>query len=908
MMKLLAFLFLASSLLAQTTFNKVLVRTNQTVDFVGAANSSLAIVAPYTTASYATGNYGSSSGETSFEFLNGGTNYRIRQTGTIRQVKLSIGSVAGVTGLYIKVWRQVASGVYTLISTSEDLSGQLSAGSVNTLSLAGIAAEIGDYLSVRVTYSAASTQVFRSVAPTPGTSTLYSISNAVPDTTGFAWASQYPTAAAAVVVEAYMTSPTFVAIGDSIMAGNAQGASLIETSGLWVRYGDIGYLVSQSTGWTYQNMGVGAQSMAQIAARFSSDVVALNPRWALIEGGVNELLSGTSAATVMVSWDQVLAACTAARIRPVVLGVLPFRNSFAANDVDLQQRDALNVLLQAAVKAAGGLYINPDETVGSFYATGDPDNRWALSTLADSGDGLHLTRWGQTQLADAVTAALTSLDVRGQLNADAVRVGTSLKFNGSAPAMIDAGRAVPINQQGTSLTIKAIGASRQSTNGNGGSLILQGGDATGTGTSYVDIRSPVAGASGTADATYATRIRTEGVGVWMPGQSLTVGGNSSAVDTRFGFSYIGAPPGDGTDNIGGVISHQITNAATSTSAGFYISQSIGTGVTQTADAGILIPNPGGTGTLGRYSGLWIQPLSKGTVANSYIQLGGSSISSTPYLIDGEVTNAVYFAGNHLGVGVAPQGRYGTYLRGLNVGDGTDARTLMVVGDSTNVISGVLTGVGILMAPAAGGAYANAASEIIYDGAGSGTITNLTQLWIQMPTKGITSNNGLVIGGSALPTTSNPLRVINTNLSVFLGPVEPGAVVDRPFSLSDQTYQGNVIADITAAATLTQWQAVYMTGSSTWGLADANGAGTYPARGMAVHAAASAAPVGILVRGVVRNTSWSWTPGGTIYLSTTAGGLTQTAPSTSGDRIQAIGYALTSARIYVDFNSSMTTVP
>ena len=100
----------------------------------------------------------------------------------------------------------------------------------------------------------------------------------------------------------------------------------------------------------------------------------------------------------------------------------------------------------------------------------------------------------------------------------------------------------------------------------------------------------------------------------------------------------------------------------------------------------------------------------------------------------------------------------------------------------------------------------------------------------------------------------------------------------------------------------------MTGSSTWGLADANGASTYPARGLAVHAAASAASVGVLVRGVVRNALWSWTPGGTIYLSTTAGGLTQTAPSTSGDRVQAIGYALTSARIYVDFDSSMTTVP
>jgi hypothetical protein len=40
---------------------------------------------------------------------------------------------------------------------------------------------------------------------------------------------------------------------------------------------------------------------------------------------------------------------------------------------------------------------------------------------------------------------------------------------------------------------------------------------------------------------------------------------------------------------------------------------------------------------------------------------------------------------------------------------------------------------------------------------------------------------------------------------------------------------------------------------------------------------------------------------------TAGQLTQTTPSL-GERSQAIGYALTSARIYVDFNSSMTNSP
>lgn len=920
MMKtILLFLLVALSAVGQTTFNNVAVKTNLTVGsdlsvgsdvsvYALTASSAGAIAAPYSTASYAAGNYGPTSGETSFEFLNSGKNYRIRQDGNVSSVRLSVGSVAGVTGFYVKVWREVATGVFDLVSTSENLSSQLSAGSVNTLNFTPITAAVGDYISVRVTYSSASAQIFRTVSPSASGSTLYSVSNSNPSDSGFAWTSQTSAGSLAVTVESYMdNAPVFVSIGDSIMAGNAQGASLIEPTGTFSRFGDIGYLVSQATGWPYQNMGIGGNSMAQIAARISSDLIALNPRIALMEGGVNELINGTNAATVMVSWQAALDAVVAAGIRPVVIGVLPFRNSASATDSELQQRDSLNALLRVAVEAVGGIYINPDETVGSFYAGGDANNRWALSAIADSGDGLHLSRWGQVALAQQVASVLSRFVAYGNVDAASLRVGSSIEFGGG-PANIDGGRVTNINQQGTSLTIKAVGASRQSTNGNGGSLILRGGDATGSGTSYVQIQAPVPGSSGTADTSYSDRIRVEGVGVLAQGQSFTVGGNAASVDTRFGLAYIGAPAGNGVDNQGLVVSHQITNAASSTAGGVYVSESVGSGVTQTALAGVRVINPSGSGSVGRFSAFWAETLSKGSVANTYFQAGGSSVSSTPYSFYSEVTNAVYFAGSHIGIGIAPQGRFGTYIRTPNIGDGIDSRALMVVNDSTNAISGVMTGIGSLLSPASGGAYSSAANINLFDGAGAGSITNFVQLWIQKPTKGLTYNSSLVIGGTSLPSSSNPLRVVDTNLCVFLGPVEAGAIVDRPFSLADQTYQGNVIADITAGATITQWQAVYMTSSSNWNLADANGASTYPARGLAVHAANSGATLGVLIRGVVRNTSWSFTAGGDIYLSTTAGGLTQTPPSTSGDRVQKIGYALTSQRIYVDFNSYLQVIP
>lgn len=148
------------------------------------------------------------------------------------------------------------------------------------------------------------------------------------------------------------------------------------------------------------------------------------------------------------------------------------------------------------------------------------------------------------------------------------------------------------------------------------------------------------------------------------------------------------------------------------------------------------------------------------------------------------------------------------------------------------------------------------------------------------------------GGDLSGTYPNP-TVIKTSLTGAHG--------------SDDTSTGTTISGLNAGATIAQWEAVYLDGSSTWQLADANGTGTYPARGLATAAYSSTDPAVILVHGTVRNDAWAWTPGGAIYLSATAGGLTQTAPSTSGDKVQQVGFALTADIAFFDFNSTYLTV-
>jgi hypothetical protein len=128
------------------------------------------------------------------------------------------------------------------------------------------------------------------------------------------------------------------------------------------------------------------------------------------------------------------------------------------------------------------------------------------------------------------------------------------------------------------------------------------------------------------------------------------------------------------------------------------------------------------------------------------------------------------------------------------------------------------------------------------------------------------------------------------------------LTNKIYSLSvpgtDDAVQGTIIAGLNAGATIAQWEAVYMGSGGEWLLADANGTGTYPARGLAVAAGTDNNAMSVLTSGIARNDAWAWTVGGTIYLSTTAGGLTQTAPSGSGEHVQVMGFALSADAMFV----------
>jgi hypothetical protein len=116
----------------------------------------------------------------------------------------------------------------------------------------------------------------------------------------------------------------------------------------------------------------------------------------------------------------------------------------------------------------------------------------------------------------------------------------------------------------------------------------------------------------------------------------------------------------------------------------------------------------------------------------------------------------------------------------------------------------------------------------------------------------------------------------------------------PANMANGDYTGEVTIE-TVASSQTIYNAVYLS-SSGWAAARANADSTLPALGMALETGTGAKK--ILLRGYVRNTSWSFTKGNLIYVSTSsAGAITATKPSTSGNRIDIIGVAVSADIIY-----------
>lgn len=113
----------------------------------------------------------------------------------------------------------------------------------------------------------------------------------------------------------------------------------------------------------------------------------------------------------------------------------------------------------------------------------------------------------------------------------------------------------------------------------------------------------------------------------------------------------------------------------------------------------------------------------------------------------------------------------------------------------------------------------------------------------------------------------------------------------------------VIFSFTAGATLAVGDVVYLGTGGKVLLADADADTTMPALGICTSASTDTNPVDVMIQGIMKLTGWSFTAGDNIFVSTTAGDVTSTAPSGTGDTVQKVGVATASDAVYFNFNTT-----
>jgi cytoskeletal protein CcmA (bactofilin family) len=156
------------------------------------------------------------------------------------------------------------------------------------------------------------------------------------------------------------------------------------------------------------------------------------------------------------------------------------------------------------------------------------------------------------------------------------------------------------------------------------------------------------------------------------------------------------------------------------------------------------------------------------------------------------------------------------------------------------------------------------------------------------TTGQVSSGDLVIGGTATLAEGKSLSIGT--------PALPS---------TDHTATG-LTAQMLAGGAIGAFQTVCIhTTTGEVVISDSNAIGTMPVIGIAPAAISDTATGTILLQGFIRDDDFNWTIGGIIYASETAGAMTQTAPTTSGAFVQALGVALSADVVY--FNPALTLV-
>jgi lysophospholipase L1-like esterase len=337
--------------------------------------------------------------------MNFGNPSRIQQTGSITQVQLYMGSKpTELDELWFTVWRK-NGGTYDFIA-SEDILPLISSGAgIKTITLVTpMAVQVGDFTGVNWIGNTTVPLFLTSVTAPHAPGLYYLLTD--PGNTSYNWEG-FELAASITgytPIQVYMQAPHVVFIGDSYLTGYPTYFPPPDYLG---NGGDITislpYKVSTDLGLVWQNQGIGAETTAEILARFTAGVIDKKPFFVVINGGGNDVADGVLHATTMANIEDMFDLALAAGIIVFFMLIPPLG---AMDNTDAAKCDALNTDIIALCATMGVTVIDPRPIVGEFRTGDTPGNLHDLQAIYDVGDETHLNDAGQIVLATEVVRVI----------------------------------------------------------------------------------------------------------------------------------------------------------------------------------------------------------------------------------------------------------------------------------------------------------------------------------------------------------------------------------------------------------------------------------------------------------------------------------------------------------------------
>jgi len=359
-------------------------------------------------------------GATERHYLNYNNLSRIRQNGTVDHFQMYVAEKpAELTAFYIEIWRRkyASNNLWDRIC-QEDVLSQMEAGQTVDITLSSdCEVQEGDFVGYGYTASSDPGNFLTSTNSVYSTySTFYQ--NSAPTTSDFDWTAATSLQVPYVLIKTYMQAPVFVTIGDSIMAGYPNGVSgtgdYCDNAILYMPsfkpfhppYGIPYNVLGDNLDYSYQNMGISGDTInSGIMNRLTEDVVNLKPKFAIIQGGINDVNTDSTATTLITNFTNILSELDSVGIIPVVLKILP--SSFAAStDERMAEWQIVNDALPALVSSYGGVFVNASTIFESERASGPEGNLWDNLNSTYTSDNIHYTVAGYEIIGQAIYDAI----------------------------------------------------------------------------------------------------------------------------------------------------------------------------------------------------------------------------------------------------------------------------------------------------------------------------------------------------------------------------------------------------------------------------------------------------------------------------------------------------------------------